>query len=74
MERENKLVFLRLQKNVQVKVKCFTQYLSYLNPKEEESSFKIKIGVAGLIFDPHPLNFENQYNFLRCSNDAKMIL
>ena len=31
---------------------------------------KIKMGVAGLIFKPHPPNFENQYNFLRCSIDA----
>jgi hypothetical protein len=31
------------------------------------------MGVAGLIFKPHSSNFENQYNFLRCSNDAKMI-
>ena len=33
---------------------------------------KIKMGVAGLIFEPHPPNFENQYNFWRCSNDAKI--
>jgi hypothetical protein len=32
------------------------------------------MGMAGLIFEPHPPNFENQYNFLRCLNDAKMIL
>ena len=31
------------------------------------------MGMAGLIFEPHPPNFENQYNFWRCSNDAKMI-
>ena len=31
------------------------------------------MGVAGLIFEPQPPNFENQYNFWRCSNDAKMI-
>ena len=31
------------------------------------------MGVAGLIFEPRPPNFENQYNFGRCSNDAKMI-
>ena len=34
---------------------------------------KIKMGVAGLIFEPHPPNFENQYNFWRCLNDIKMI-
>jgi hypothetical protein len=31
------------------------------------------MGVAGLIFEPHPSNFENLYNFLRCSNDVQMI-
>ena len=31
------------------------------------------MGVAGPIFEPHPPNFENQYNFLRCSNDNNMI-
>ena len=31
------------------------------------------MGVAGLIFEPPPPNFENQYNFWRCSIDAKMI-
>ena len=31
------------------------------------------MGVAGLIFEPHYPNFENQYSFWRCSNDAKMI-
>ena len=42
---------------------------SYLNPKEEDSSYKIdkfmatKMGVAGLVFEPHPPNFENFYNF-----------
>ena len=47
---------------------------NYLNPKGEDSSYKIdgfmttdksktRIGVAGLIFQPHPPNFENQYNF-----------
>ena len=50
---------------------------SYLNPKEEDSSYKIdkfmatKMGVAGLVFEPHPPNFENLYNFQRCSNDFK---
>ena len=29
------------------------------------------MGVAGLIFEPYPPNFENQYNFWRCSSDAK---
>ena len=31
------------------------------------------MGVADVIFEPHPPNFENLYNFWRCSNDAKMI-
>ena len=30
--------------------------------------------VAGLIFELHPPNFENLYNFLRCSNDVKIIM
>jgi hypothetical protein len=31
------------------------------------------MGVAGLIFEPRPPDFENQYNFLRCLNNIKMI-
>ena len=31
------------------------------------------MGVAGLIFEPHPPNFENQYNFWRCLNGTKKI-
>ena len=31
-----------------------------------------KMSVAGLIFESHPPNFENQYNFWRCLIDAKM--
>ena len=60
-----------------------TKYLSYLNPKGEDSSckieiygflyIKIKMSVACLIFEPHPPTFENQHNFWRCSNDAKII-
>ena len=65
-----------------VKAMCFTQNLSYSNPKEEVSSynidefmatylcFKTKMGIAGWIFEPHPSNFEILYNFLRCSNDV----
>ena len=34
---------------------------------------KLKVGVAGLIFESHPPNFGNQYRFWRCSNDVKMI-
>ena len=30
---------------------------------------KIKMGVEGLIFEPRPPSFENQYNFWRCLND-----
>ena len=29
------------------------------------------MGVAGLMFEPHPPDFENLYNFKRCSNDVK---
>ena len=29
---------------------------------------------AGLIIEPHTLNFENLYNFLRCSNDVNDFL
>ena len=29
--------------------------------------------MAGLIFEPHPPNFGNQYNFWRCSNEVQMI-
>ena len=32
------------------------------------------MGVAGLIFEPYPPNFENQYNFWRCSNDFLICL
>ncbi len=59
------------------KYPCFIQYLSYLNPKEEDSSSNIdgfiatskfqnsksKMGMAGLMLEPHPPNFENLYNF-----------
>ena len=31
------------------------------------------MGVAGLIFEPHPPYFANQYNFWRCANDVSMI-
>ena len=34
---------------------------------------KNKMGVEGVIFESHLPNFENLYNFLRCSNDVKMI-
>ena len=35
--------------------------------------FKIEMGMAGLVFEPHPPNFQNQYNFFRCTNDITMI-
>ena len=70
------------------KFPCFTQYISYLHPKEEDSSSNIdrfiatskfqnsktKMCLAGLMFDQHPPNFEDLYNFLKCSNDIIMIL
>ena len=31
------------------------------------------MGVAGLIFEPRPPNFENHYNFWRCLNGIKTI-
>ena len=34
---------------------------------------KIKMALAGLIFEPNPQNFENQYNFWRCLNGTKII-
>ena len=49
---------------------------SYLNPKEEDSSYKIdkfmatKMGVAGLVFEPHPPNFEIFTTF----KDVQMML
>ena len=33
---------------------------------------KTKMGMASLIFDPHPPNFANLHNFLRCTNDIIM--
>ena len=33
---------------------------------------KTKMGVASLVFDPHPPNFANLHNFLRCTNDITM--
>ena len=33
---------------------------------------KTKVGLAGSIFEPHPPNFGNQYNFRRCSNNDEM--
>ena len=33
---------------------------------------KTEIGMADLFFERHPPNFENQYNFWRCSTDDKM--
>ena len=56
---------------LEYKTTLFTQYLSYLNSKGEDSSCKIdiygylyiktKMGVTGLILGSHPPNFENQY-------------
>ena len=34
------------------------------------ATFKTKMGVTGLMFEPHPLNFENLYNF----KDVPMML
>ena len=35
--------------------------------------FKIEKGVAGISYELHPQNFQNQYNFLRCWNVINMI-
>ena len=35
--------------------------------------FKIEKGVAGLNFELHPSNFQNQYNFCRSTNGITMI-
>ena len=40
---------------------------------KSETSRETKMGVASLIFEPHPPNFENQYNFWRYLSDTKMI-
>jgi hypothetical protein len=59
----------RLSESLAVKTTCFTQYLSYLDSKRVVSSCNIdrsmatKMGMAGLMFEPHPPNFENLYNF-----------
>jgi hypothetical protein len=64
----------RLSESLAVKTTCFTKYLSYLNPKGKVSSCNIdgfmatyisksKMTVAGLMFEPHPPNFEKLYNF-----------
>ena len=34
---------------------------------------KTKMGVAGLIFEPHPPDFKNPYNFWKCSNEVEVI-
>ena len=31
------------------------------------------MGMAGLIFEPRPPNFEKQYNIWKCLNDIEMI-
>ena len=51
---------------------CFTQYLSYLNPKGEDSSCNIYgfMGMAGLMVESHPPNFENYIAF----KDVQMML
>ena len=47
MERKNKIVFLKTTEKpftlelIAVSTMCFTQYLSYINPKGEDSSCKI---------------------------------
>ena len=38
-----------------------------------QNHFKIQMGVAHLIFELHPWNFQNHYSFWRCSNYFTMI-
>ena len=35
---------------------------SFLPPKREQNNIQTKMGVEGVIFEPHPPNFENLYN------------
>ena len=37
--------------------------LSNSTEEDERKLIQTKMGVAGLIFEPHPPNFENIYNF-----------
>ena len=56
------------------KLQIWTEYstLIFENLKPVEK-FKNHCSVAGSIFESHPPNFENQYNFWRCSNDTQII-
>ena len=36
-------------------------FFEHLGGRKEERN--LRIGVAGIIFEPHPPNFENLYNF-----------
>ena len=63
------------QGQLQIWTEHSTLIFENLKPVEKsKNNFSIiwKMGVAGLIFEPHPLNFEDQFNFWRCSNDAKI--
>ena len=55
VERKNEIVFLRLLKKLfklelGCKKTCFTQNLSYLNPKGEDSSCKIEVPIYGYLY------------------------
>ena len=71
-EKQNKFSQITKKKhssqNLAVKTTCFTQYLSYLNPKGEDSSYNIDGFPATYTSKlkwawQHPPNFENLYNF-----------
>ena len=60
-----------------VKTTYFTHKVSYLNPEEEgsrctkkwiscQNHFRIQMGLARLIFELHPSNFQNQHNVQSC--------
>jgi hypothetical protein len=67
---ENFSKFSDICRDFSVFIFVFQDY--YWNPKVEDSSCKIdesktksktKMGVEGVIFESHPPNFENLYNF-----------
>ena len=72
-------LYFSLFESIQGQLQIWTEH-SHNESKYIDSSWiygylysKTKMGVAGLIFKPHSPNFENQYNFWMCSNDAEII-
>ena len=67
-----------ISKASQMRVLCFHYFSSFLFDtfRRVFSRFELhqnKMGVAGLIFESYPPNFENQYNFWRYLNGIKTI-